>query len=545
MYKGKGNKGKCSAERGITLASNFGKLYERIINNRALKQINITDAQAGGRKGRATVDHLLVTKEIIQLAKVTRKPLYIAFLDVTKAYDKAWLDAIMYVMNKEGITTNLWTIIRNLNQNLTAKVRTKDGLTREIKIKDSIRQGGVLSVAQYALLMDEISKELNKVTKGVQLPNSNHYIADLLWVDDVALFSTDADELQEMLDITDETAKRYRIEFGKEKSKVLKIGKDKKQETPPKFKLGSMELDTTSTYTYLGETVNEKGNISDHIKSIKGKVEAAYQTIRIIAGNKDLNIIDMETTWKLIEACVLPIILYAADTWNNNKEHTKELNKILDNIIKRTIQTPTSTPREPLYMETGLLDIEHAAQKKQLLMKHRIQDNASDLMNITINANTKGGWKQRTENLENELNIETQDYTKPKNAFKTQITAKINKKFKDNIEKKGKDKSKVKHLKQGQPDWIPGKTKEYLMKLPRKEASTIFKAKTRMIKVKCNYKNMYKNNLNCRACGHLEESQDHILNQCHKIHTTDQNKVKPEDYFEDDLELLKKTAYKI
>ena len=74
LYKGKGNKGKCSAERGITLANNFGKLYERILNNRVLKLINITDAQAGGKKGRATVDHLLVIKEIIQLAKVTRKP---------------------------------------------------------------------------------------------------------------------------------------------------------------------------------------------------------------------------------------------------------------------------------------------------------------------------------------------------------------------------------------------------------------------------------------------------------------------------------------
>ncbi len=29
------------------------------------------------------------------------------------------------------------------------------------------------------------------------------------------------------------------------------------------------------------------------------------------------------------------------------------------------------------------------------------------------------------------------------------------------------------------------------------------------------------------------------------IHTTDQSKIKPEDYFEDDPELLKKTAYKI
>ncbi len=147
--------------------------------------------------------------------------------------------------------------------------------------------------------MDEINKEINKVTKGVQLPNSNHYTADLLWVDDLALFSTDVDELQEILDITDETAKRYRIKFGKEKSKVLNIGKDKKEETPPTFKLGSMELDTMSTYTYLGETINEKGNIIDHIKTIKRKVEAAYQTIRIITGNKDLNIIDMETTWKL------------------------------------------------------------------------------------------------------------------------------------------------------------------------------------------------------------------------------------------------------
>ena len=71
---------------------------------------------------------------------------------------RAWLDAIMYKMNKEVIATNLWTIIRNLNQNLTTKVKTKDGLTREIKIKDSLRQGGDLSVAQYALLMDEISK---------------------------------------------------------------------------------------------------------------------------------------------------------------------------------------------------------------------------------------------------------------------------------------------------------------------------------------------------------------------------------------------------
>ena len=36
LYKGKGVKGKCSNERGITLASNVGKPFERLVNNRLL-----------------------------------------------------------------------------------------------------------------------------------------------------------------------------------------------------------------------------------------------------------------------------------------------------------------------------------------------------------------------------------------------------------------------------------------------------------------------------------------------------------------------------
>ena len=82
-----------------------------------------------------------------------------------KAYDKAWLDAIMYDMYKSGLQNSLWQVVRNLNQNLTAQLQTKYGLTRDIRIKDSIRQGGVLSVIQYALLIDEINKEITIKTR--------------------------------------------------------------------------------------------------------------------------------------------------------------------------------------------------------------------------------------------------------------------------------------------------------------------------------------------------------------------------------------------
>ena len=60
----------------------------------ASRAVRRHDAQAGGIKGRATVDHILVLKEIIQIAKDNRKNVILTFLDVTKAYDKARLEEL-------------------------------------------------------------------------------------------------------------------------------------------------------------------------------------------------------------------------------------------------------------------------------------------------------------------------------------------------------------------------------------------------------------------------------------------------------------------
>ena len=125
LYKGKGRKGMCSNERGITVASNVGKVYEIIINNRALKHINITDAQAGGKEGRSTTDHLLILREIINTHKRKNKTLLLTYLDVTKAYDKAWLDGIMYTLHNNGVIGPTWNIIRKLNQGLKSKNSNK------------------------------------------------------------------------------------------------------------------------------------------------------------------------------------------------------------------------------------------------------------------------------------------------------------------------------------------------------------------------------------------------------------------------------------
>ena len=101
----------------------------------------------------------------------------------------------------------------------------------------------------------------------------------------------------------------------------------------------------------------------------------------------------------------------------------------------------------------------------------------------------------------------------------------------------------MEHLKQNK-DWTPKQRPEYMKKLTRCQASNIFKARTRMIDTKNNFRGKY-NDLVCRACKLEVETQDHILEKCQTIHTADVTKVTTIDVFDDDVPNLRNTANKI
>ena len=79
----------------------------------------------------------------------------------------------------------------------------------------------------------------------------------------------------------------------------------------------------------------------------------------------------------------------------------------------------------------------------------------------------------------------------------------------------GQTKAKYKFLTEGRGD--NNQPSDYLKHLPRNQARALFMARTRMLKVKANYKKMYVNH-RCRGCGLTEEIQDHVLQECTIIH---------------------------
>ena len=513
IYKGKGTKGKCSSERGITLSSNVGKTFERIINHRLENIVNVTDEQAGGRKGKSTVDHIAALQTIIEWNKQEKKPTYITFLDVTKAYDKAWIKAIMYVLEKVGLKDRLWRIVDYLNKNLNANIETKYGLTRQIYITDSIRQGGVLSVIQYATLMDEISKETRKTNIGKPTQKQNETLNTLLWMDDVALITNNLDDMQKLLNITNDIANKYHIAFGKEKSKIMKIGREKKHKNVPQKEpiLGNMKIEYTNKYKYLGFTMNSSNNLQDHIKNIQSKTEGAYQTIISLLHNKEFSKIEMASVWKLVETCIIPIITYSSEVWTPTKRETEILNRILDNIIKRILMTPQSTPREVLYIETNLMDIETIIDKRKINMFYRTNHTKNKITEMLHQTNKKTKWMEDMENVIKKYKINKINLLRMKpGKAKNYIRKSVHKVFRNKLFANINGKNKVEHTINR---YIGQEKSNYTNVLDRRTTSILFKARTRMLDVKANYKNKYKDQI-CRLCKKENETQIHVLTQC-------------------------------
>ena len=132
-------------------------------------------------------------------------------------------------------------------------------------------------------------------------------------------------------------------------------------------------------------------------------------------------------------------------------------------------------------------------------------------------------------------------------TVKKKVGQKMNSMFKNKIDGEGQDKSKVKHLFEGIREWTPPPPQvrqPYMDQLTRTQLSHIFKARTRMLDIKNNFRGKYEN-LTCRACKNAPETQQHILEEYPNIHINDEYIVKKDDVFSTEKTELQKTAKKI
>ena len=103
----------------------------------------VSDVQAGFRKGRGIRDQIANIRCIIKKAREFQKNIYFCFIDYAKAFN--WVDnhKLWKILKKMGIPDHLTCLLRNLYAGQEATVRIGHGTTDWFQIGKEVRQGRV------------------------------------------------------------------------------------------------------------------------------------------------------------------------------------------------------------------------------------------------------------------------------------------------------------------------------------------------------------------------------------------------------------------
>ena len=145
----------------------------KILQARLQEYMNheITDVQAGIRKGRGTRDQIANIHWIIKKAREFQKNIYFCLIDYAKASDCVDHNKLWEILKEMGIPDHLTCLLRKLYTGQEATVRTGHGTTDWFQIGKGVYQGCILSPFLFNLYAEYIIRNagLEEAQAGIKI----------------------------------------------------------------------------------------------------------------------------------------------------------------------------------------------------------------------------------------------------------------------------------------------------------------------------------------------------------------------------------------
>ena len=141
----------CGNYRGISLVAHTGKILLKIIARRLSEYCErvgiLPEEQSGFRPNISITDMMFVIRRLQEeLAGKKRIPLYVCFIDLTKAYDSVGRTLLWTVLARFGVPQNVISVIRQFHNGMRACVRLYDRVCwGGFAVEHSLHQGCVLA----------------------------------------------------------------------------------------------------------------------------------------------------------------------------------------------------------------------------------------------------------------------------------------------------------------------------------------------------------------------------------------------------------------
>jgi hypothetical protein len=160
IFKNKRDVQNCTNYRWIKLMSHIMKLWERIIEHRLRGVTNVTENQFGFMLGRSTMETIFLIRQLMKRCREQKKDMHVIFIDLEKVYDKVPRNVIWWALQKHKVSTKYIALVKDIYDNVVTSVRTSDGNTNDFLINIGLYQGSALSPFLFALVMDEVTRDI-------------------------------------------------------------------------------------------------------------------------------------------------------------------------------------------------------------------------------------------------------------------------------------------------------------------------------------------------------------------------------------------------
>jgi exonuclease III len=346
--------------RKITLMASMGKIFEAILNQRLAfhsEAYQLEDScQFGFSKNSSTSDNLFIIDTLVSYQRFRKKPLFISFIDFTKAFDFINRDFLYYKLANMGIGSHMLDLIKNMFFKARSRVRWQGRLGKQVDSVYGVLQGGIISPKLFNLFLADIHEYLD-IECGIKA--NNFSVTHLAYADDLVLISETAENMQKQLFNLQKYCRKWHLMINANKSKVMIFNRGNVSVKP--FTLENNQLEIVKSFKYLGHVISQSCNI--HSLMFEHVATKAQQAMHVLNNNIKATVGYMSPmlSIKMFDTYILPILEYNSEIWLTGKEIV-DLEKIQLKFLKNILNVRQQTTTVAVLAEFGKFPL-HVRQK--------------------------------------------------------------------------------------------------------------------------------------------------------------------------------------